>query len=90
MRDKNITQKDIKWMDTDNADETRSTYHGYYGRMRKHQYFEDYNGNSALCDKKKGISEDGETFIKIENVEQNGLKRDRVCGSCLRIYDKLK
>ncbi len=89
MSKRNIKQKDVKWMSADNSDETKSTYHGYYGARRKHSYLEDYDGNSALCNKRKGISEDAETFIHIEKVEQDGLKRNMVCGSCLRIYDKL-
>lgn len=76
-------------MDTDNADATRSTYHGYYGRLRQHPYLGPYEGNSSLCNRKKGISETGDEFISIEKVENNGLKRDQVCKSCLKIYDKL-
>ena len=86
---RSITKEDVKWMDTDNADATRSTYHGYYGRVRQNQYFGDYEGNSALCNKKYGISEDGEGFLPIDKVDDDGLKRERVCQRCLKIYDKL-
>lgn len=88
MEKRNITQQDVKWMDADNADATRSTYHGYYGRYR-HGYLGAYKGNSSLCNKNKGISEDGESFLPIKKVENNGLKREQVCQRCLKIYDKL-
>lgn len=89
MNSRNITQEDVKWMDADNADATSSTYHGYYGRKRKNFLGEFYHANSALCNKKKGISDDGQGFVPISGVEDNGLVRDRVCKSCLKIYDKL-
>ena len=90
MEKRNIKQEDVKWMDTDNADATASCYHGYYASKRKIPYLGDeYDGNRALCNKNKGISEDGGSFVHIDKVENNGLKRNQVCGSCLRIYDKL-
>lgn len=88
MKNRGIKQKDVKWMDTDNADATRSTYHGYYGSKIKF-WGGEYDGNRALCNKNKGISEDGESFVHISKVEDDELKRDSVCGSCLRVYDKL-
>ena len=88
MENREIKQEDVKWMDADNSDATRSTYHGYYGSKRM-DWVGEYDGNRALCNKKKGISEDGESFVHIDKVENNGLKRDRVCRSCLKIYDKL-
>jgi hypothetical protein len=88
MENRNITQKNVKWMDTDNEDATRSTYHGYYSSKRKF-WGGEYDSNRALCNKSKGISDDGESFVHISKVEDNGLKRDLVCGSCLRIFDKL-
>jgi len=76
---------------TDNADATNVCYHGYYGCERTVAWIgEKYQGNAALCNRRKGISDDGEGFVPIELVENNGLKRNQVCGSCLRIYDKLK
>lgn len=89
MEKRNIIQQDVKWMSADNFNATSSNYHGYYGRKRK-DYLGFFNqGNSALCNKKKGISEDGEGFIPISGVEDNGLKRNKVCQRCLKIYDKL-
>lgn len=87
--DRGITQKDVKWMNADNATSTASCYHGYYASKRKIPYIGNtYEGNSALCNKNFGIS-DGDDFVHIDKVEDDGLKRDRVCGRCLRIFDKL-
>lgn len=90
MEKRNIKQKDVKWMDTDNSDATASCYHGYYPSKRKVPYLGgEYDSNRALCNKNKGISENGESFVHIDKVENDGLKRNQVCRSCLRIYDKL-
>lgn len=90
MKDRNTKQSEIKWMITDNSSATATCYHGYYGSKRNIPYIgEEYDSNRALCNRKFGISEDGESFIHIDKVEQNGLKRNQVCQKCLKIYDKL-
>ena len=46
-------------------------------------------GNSALCNKSYGQVDENEEYIPIEEVEDSGLNRDKVCKKCLKIYDKL-
>ena len=88
-----LKQKDIVWCESDNADATRSVYHGYYGRERLTEMGkwtgEKKMGNSALCNKSYGQVDENEEYIPIEEVEDSGLNRDKVCKKCLKIYDKL-
>lgn len=86
----NIGQKDIKWMETDSADATRSVYHGYYHKVRRNYLNEPYNGNVSLCNIRRGICNDDSVTCPIEQVEQNRLKRDRVCKRCLKICDSIE
>lgn len=91
MEKRTIKKEEVKWMDTDNATATASCYHGYYSSKRKVPYLgTEYDGNRALCNRHKGIASDEDEFVPFDEVEDNGLKRDEVCKSCLRIYDKLE
>jgi hypothetical protein len=86
----NLTKQDVIWCESDNFDATKTVYHAYYGRLRKRLYTgELYSGNSALCNKNKGMSNENEEFIPIYEVENSGLKEDKVCKSCLLIFKKL-
>ncbi len=90
MNKRNISQKEVKWVHSENEAATADNYHGYYGSKRKIPYIgEEYDGNSALCNKNYGQSEDGEGYMPIEKLDNHGLKRERVCLRCLKIYDKL-
>lgn len=91
MENRNIKKEQVRWMEADNADATASNYHGYYGSKRKVPYIgTEYDGNRALCNRHKGIAIDEDEYVPIDEVDDDVLKRDEVCKSCLKIYDKLQ
>jgi len=90
MKDRNIIQSDVVWMQAENEALTASSYHGYYPSERLRPYTrERYNANRALCNRKFGISDDGEYYVHISKVVDDGLDRDKVCKKCLNIFDKI-
>ena len=90
---RSIKQNDVVWCESDNSDATRCVYHGYYGIDRYTDIGkwtgEKKIGNSALCNKNYGQVNENEEFLRVDEIENSGLKRDRVCKKCLKIYDKL-
>lgn len=78
------------WMENETA--THSALHCYYSNERKDsvgQYTgETHSGNSALCNKKYGISEDGDSFLPIDAIKPDELNRELACKRCLKIFDK--
>ncbi len=88
-----LKQNDIVWSESDNYNATKTVYHGYYARMRTTAIGKWTNekamGNSALCNKNWGIGDENENYLPIEEIEDSGLNREKVCKSCLKIYDKL-
>lgn len=87
---KKIKQSEVVWCESDNADATKTVYHGYYSKERKNIIGERYMGNSCLCNKNSGMMNANEKYDPIEEVENSGLNREKVCQSCLWIYDKLE
>lgn len=88
--EKELNQKDIVWSESDNYNATKTVYHGYYSRMRTTEIGnEKAIGNSALCNKNWGIADENENYLPIEEIEDSGLNREKVCKSCLKIYNKL-
>lgn len=79
------------WMENETA--THSTLHCYYGNKRKDstgQFTgETHDGNSALCNKNLGISEDGDSFLPINAIKPDELNRNAACKRCLKAYDKI-
>ena len=79
------------WMENHNA--THSALHCYYGRKRKDDVGrytgETHDGNSALCNKKYGISEDGSSFLPIDKIIPDPLDKSKACKRCLKIYNQL-
>lgn len=79
------------WMESDTG---HTALHCYYGRRRKDSTGmytgETHEGNSALCNKRFGISEDGDSFLPIDNISPSKLDENAACQSCLKIYNKLK
>lgn len=80
------------WMENETA--THSALHCYYSRQRKDSTGmytgERHDGNSALCNRRYGISEDGDSFLQIDKIEPSELIRTAACKKCLKIYDRLK
>lgn len=93
MARRKLNQKDVVWCESDNHYATRNVYHGYYSTERLTELGkwtgEKKMGNSALCNKHFGQANENGEFIPIEEVENSGLDRDKVCKRCLIIYDKL-
>lgn len=89
-----LNKEDIKWVDAENRDATNSSIHAYYSNNRIHEFYGNYIGNSSLCNKNAGISEDGETFLSIDKFHDDTPSKVRIeneaCKRCLKIYNKLK
>jgi hypothetical protein len=83
-------KQNIVWGSFDNYDASRTLKeHAYKNRTIKHWY-EDYIGATSLCDSKKGVSEDGESFLKTENIEGFETPSMRnTCKKCLNIWNNL-
>ena len=77
------------WMESDTG---HTALHCYYSRERKDEigYYtgETHSGNSALCNKRYGVSDDGSSFLHIDAIEPIVLNRTAACKKCLKIYDK--
>jgi len=88
---KNLTKSDIVFHSAENEDLTSSAKHGLYASFRKDgigRYTgETHEGNSALCNKNYGISEDGDSYLQIDSIPNEGLRG--ACKRCLAIYSKL-
>lgn len=87
-----ITKKEVIWHSAPNATDTSSATHGYYGVKRstpiERLTGENHDGNSALCNRKMGISEDAEGFLSIDKVLQNSDYLS-ACKRCQKIFDSL-
>lgn len=83
----------LVWTWMTNYSDTHTALHCYYGRERKDSVGrytgETHSGNSALCNKNFGVSEDGDSFLHIDKIEPSVLNRKAACKKCLKIYDKL-
>jgi len=84
----------LVWTWMENETRTHSALHCYYSRKRKDSVGrytgETHDGNSALCNKKYGISEDGDSFLPIDKIIPSELNEKAACKSCLKIYNNLK
>jgi hypothetical protein len=60
--------------------------HGYTEAMRGAWYADKYEGNKQLCNKKGGIH-DGDKFVSMDEINSEGIDRDKCCKKCLKIYD---
>jgi hypothetical protein len=77
----------VKWIDADSSDGNYGNFHGYKPSKRTHEYFGEYDGNSSLCNKNRGIiDEDGETFTPFEKLISDKFDEKKVCKNCLKIY----
>lgn len=83
----------LVWTWMENHDASHSALHCYYGRKRKDDVGrftgETHDGNSALCNKKFGISEDGSSFLSIDKIVSDLLDESLACKRCLKIYKKI-
>ncbi|MEB0262889.1 hypothetical protein [Mucilaginibacter sp. 10I4] len=86
-----LIKADVKFHSAENEYLTRSAKHGLYGSTRKDSMGrytgETHEGNSALCNKNYGISEDGDEYLSIDKIPHEGF--NGVCKRCLAIYNKL-
>ena len=84
----------LVWTWMENEDATHAALHCYYGAKRKDllgKYTGDtHDGNSALCNKRYGISEDGDSFLPIDKIIASPLNEEKACKRCLKIYNNLK
>lgn len=77
----------LVWADVENETATTSSLHCYYSRERGPRWSR-HMGNSALCNKKLGISDDGDGFLPVDKIIPSTLNRATACKRCLKIYDK--
>jgi len=88
-----IKKSDVVWSEQENLTATASALHGYYpnDRISGIDVYtgESHLGNSALCNKGMGVSEDGESFLPIADVPVSKLNESVACKKCLRIYNNL-
>jgi len=93
MSKRNIKKADVVWSEQENLNATASALHGYYSNERVCGIGvytgESHLGNSALCNKKMGVSEDGEIFLPIADVPVSKLNKNAACKRCLRIFDNI-
>lgn len=86
-----LKKSDISFYSAENATATASAKHGLYGTPRKDgigKYTRElHDGNSALCNRNYGISDDGDTFLNIADIPNEGLSG--ACRRCIEIYNKL-
>lgn len=94
MEEKKQDKGPLVWTWVENETGNYSSMHCYCGRKRKDpvgQYTgETHDGNSALCNKRLGVSEDGDSFLAISQIISDELDRDQACKKCLKIYDRLQ
>lgn len=76
----------LVWCNVENATATADSLHCYYARERGPSWNR-YMGNSALCNKKLGVSEDGDGFLPADKIIPSNLNRAIACKKCLKIYD---
>lgn len=90
---KKIESGRLVWAWMENEDQSHSALHCYYSAQRKDSVGmytgETHNGNSALCNKNWGISEDGDSFLPIDKIKPDDMDRNAACKRCLKIYDKI-
>lgn len=86
--DRGVIQDECVWSWVDNYNETASSHHCYYPRIIKSQ-INTYFGVGALCNKRKIISEDGESSVEIDDVIPSSSEVGK-CKSCERIFKRLE
>jgi hypothetical protein len=83
-------EDEIVWESFDSSDGERTLKeHAYRNRALK-RWGESYIGATALCDNKKGGSEDGETYLPTAQIA--GSEKPRMlntCKKCLKIWNKI-
>jgi hypothetical protein len=83
-------QSEIVWAYCDNAEGGAGGTHAYYAVKKRWPWIGDeYDGIGALCNKKRFISEDGETSIGINEVDALKAIPKYACKTCLKIFNKL-
>ena len=90
---KAINKEEVVWSQSDNYNATRIVFHCYYPNLRYTEIGrwtgEKKVGNSALCNKRMGMQNENEDYVPIEEIESTKLDRDKVCKTCLKMFDKL-
>jgi hypothetical protein len=79
--------KKFVWCNIDNEYLTRTSFHCYTNAERG-PFYNRHEGNKALCNKRHGVSDDGENFIPIHKLKGDPFDETRVCKSCLKLYKK--
>lgn len=86
-----LTKSDIVFHSAENEDCTSSAKHGLYASLCKDEVGrytgETHEGNAALCNKTYGISEDGDSYLPIDKIQNEGI--NGACKRCVAIYNKL-
>lgn len=59
--------------------------HAYIEAQRGAWYSEKYQGNKQLCG--KGGVHDGDKFVSIEEINDEGIYEKGICKKCLKIYN---
>jgi hypothetical protein len=85
-----IESEEIVWESFDSSDGERTMKeHAFKNRVIEHWY-ENYIGATALCDKTKGGSEDGETYLSTDQIAGTDTpKMLNTCKKCLKIWKNL-
>jgi hypothetical protein len=59
--------------------------HAYIEAERGAWYSEKYQGNKQLCG--KGGVHDGDKFVSIDEINDEGINQKGICKKCLKIYN---
>jgi hypothetical protein len=86
-----MTREEIVWVSMETADGLRVTAeHAYRDRVikPKQPWQEEYIGATTLCNRKRGASEDGESFVTTDKLKLDGGKLSPshyACKRCLKL-----
>lgn len=79
---------EIKWVDVDNEEGNSAKMHAYYPSQRR-VYGALYDSNRALCNRRLGVSENGDTCLPFTELRESPFNEDIACKKCLKIAQSL-
>lgn len=82
--------REYVWYTPDSSDGERILRQHAYTTKKRGQFWEaEYEGNGALCDKRRGVADENERYVKISKLEAETPNDDNGCKLCLRIVNNM-
>ena len=90
-----ISKEDVIWSVQPTPTDSYVSCHGYYSNKRYSEVGaiigESHEGNSALCNKRYGVSEDGDSFLPLSEINKlEDVDYSKVCKKCYHIFKNLR